>query len=327
MQHEDYKEMLALDAAGALNSEARGALEEHLSSCAECRSEYRELSDVAASLVYAIAPIAPPAALRSRILESVRALDSQTQTATARVAAADGPNVVADGPNIIGDGPNVIADGPNVIGRADGPNARRVPVETGDVRGLLSRLSLWQIFKARPIFAFGAMAAGIVALILGITLLQLRSRTESLNSEVARLSARLNETQSELGSERAELARTRDENDLLASPGSRVAQLAGKEVAPGARAVIAYDRASGRAVLIANGLPPAPAGKAYQLWLIAEGKPLPGGTFKTDAEGRARMNDRLPAGADAKAAFAVTLEREGGERAPKGDMYMLSSAS
>ncbi|MBC7932186.1 MAG: anti-sigma factor, partial [Rubrivivax sp.] len=105
------------------------------------------------------------------------------------------------------------------------------------------------------------------------------------------------------------------------------AQLAGKEVAPGARAVVAYDRASGRAVLIANGLPPVPAGKAYQLWLIADGKPLPGGTFKADPEGRAHMSDRLPTGADAKAAFAVTLEREGGESAPKGAMYLLSSAS
>lgn len=309
MRHEDYKEMLALDAAGALTGEERGALEEHLQSCAECRAESRELSDAAAALVYTVAPVLPPAALRSRILESVHALDPQPQTASARLTAADGPNVIGN------------------ERVADGPNARGVPVAQEDARGLLSRLSLWQIFKARPSLAFGGMAAAIVVLALGVAILQLWGRTESLSSEVTRLSARLNEAERELAGEREQLASARDENDLLASPGARVARLTGKEVAPGARAVVAYDRASGRAVLIANGLPTAPAGKAYQLWLIADGKKLPGGTFKADPEGRAHMSDRLPAGADAKAAFAVTLEREGGEIAPKGDIYLLSSAS
>jgi anti-sigma-K factor RskA len=309
MQHEDYKEMLALGAAGALTHEERATLEEHLSSCAECSSEYRELSNAAASLVYTVAPVAPPAALRARILESVRALDPLPQSATARVAAADGPNVIGS------------------AARGDGPNARSVPVAPEDARGLLSRFSLWQLFAARPSFALGAMAAGIAVIAFGVATFSLWNRTQALRGEVAQLTERLGRSERELAGERDQLARTRDENDLLASPGARVARLTGKEVAPGARAVVAYDRASGRAVLIANGLPPAPAGKAYQLWLIADGKPLPGGTFKSDPEGRARMSDRLPAGAGDKAAFAVTLEREGGESAPKGDMYLLSSAS
>ena len=307
MQHEDYKEMLAMEAAGALEASERAALEEHLQSCAECRTEFREISDAAGALAYTVAPVRPPAALRSRILESVRALNPQIQPA--RMAAAGGPNAIES------------------QAFADGPNARRASVETGEARTLLSRLSLWQIFRVRPSLAFGAVVAVAAVLLLGITILQLRGRTESLSSEVARLSERLSDTQRELGGEREQLAQARDENNLLESPDARVARLAGKEVAPGARAVVAYDRASGRAVLVTNGLPPAPAGKAYQLWLIADGKPLAGGTFKTDAEGRARMSDRLPAGAGDKAAFAVTLEREGGESAPKGAMYLLSSAS
>lgn len=309
MRHEDYKEMLAIDAAGALDANERVTLEEHLQSCAECRAESSELSNAAAFLVYTVAPVLPPAALRSRILESVRALDPQPQTASARVTATDGPNVI---------------DSKAV---ADVSNARNVPFAGEDARGLLSRLSLWQIFKARPSLAFGGLAAGIAVLVLGVAILQLRGRTESLSSEVARLSARLNQAERELAGGREQLASARDQNDFLASPGARVARLAGEEVAPGARAVIAYDRASGRAILIASGLPTAPAGKAYQLWLIADGQKLPGGTFKTDAEGRARLSDRLPTGAGDKAAFAVTLEREGGEIAPKGDIYLLSSAS
>ncbi len=76
---------------------------------------------------------------------------------------------------------------------------------------------------------------------------------------------------------------------------------------------------------MATGLPPCPEGHAYQLWLIADNKPLPGGTFKTDAQGRARMSDRLPPDHSAPA-FAVTLEREGGVPAPQGDIFLVGTS-
>ena len=141
---------------------------------------------------------------------------------------------------------------------------------------------------------------------------------------MTRLYERLRQSQEDVARTREQLARTRDVNDLLSSPGAAVAQLAGKGVAPQARAFVAYERTTGRAALLATGLPPAPAGRAYQLWLIADNKPLPGGTFKSEPDGRARMSGSLPPGVS-KPAFAVTLEREGGEDAPKGEMYLLGS--
>ncbi|MDQ3917399.1 MAG: anti-sigma factor, partial [Acidobacteriota bacterium] len=143
---------------------------------------------------------------------------------------------------------------------------------------------------------------------------------------VVRLYERLHQSQEEMVRAHEQLARARDMGDMLASSEASVMQLAGKEAAPQARAVIAYERSTGRAALLATGLPPAPAGRAYQLWLIAENKPLPGATFKSDADGRARMSDRLPAGVR-QPTFAVTLEREGGESAPRGEMYLLGSGS
>lgn len=311
MQHEDYKELLALDAAGALDEVERGPLEEHLSSCEECRAELHALTNAAAALVYTVAPVAPPAYLRARILESVHALDNTRQDATARSTTNDVRNVAVDLSNPAG----------------DGPNARNAPAVKEDLRGLLSRFSLWQLLRARPSLAFGAMAAALAVVVLGVSTFMLWGSTETLRSEIARLNARLNESERELAGERGELARMRDVNDVLAAPGASIAQLAGKPPAPTARAVVAYDRKSGRAVMLAAGLPQAPAGKAYQLWFIAGGKPLPGGTFKVDAEGRARLSDHIPEGIGQVASFAVTLEREGGESAPKGDMYLLSPAS
>ena len=59
MRHEDYKQLLALEAVGALEGDERARLEGHLHGCAECREELRELADAAASLAYTVAPAQP----------------------------------------------------------------------------------------------------------------------------------------------------------------------------------------------------------------------------------------------------------------------------
>src|ERR1051325_11438014 len=75
MGHEEYKELLALEAAGALDEGERERLGAHISSCAECRAELRELSDAAASLAYTVAPVAPRAGVRARVLASVHGVE------------------------------------------------------------------------------------------------------------------------------------------------------------------------------------------------------------------------------------------------------------
>lgn len=303
MRHEEYKKLLALEAVGALEAGERARLSEHLSSCAECGEELRELSEAAAALAYTVEPVVPPAALRASVL--------------ARARASGQPKVFVAPPEVLVDRSEAV-DAERGAGRTAAPGR--------EARGLLSGMSLWQILTGRPALGFGAALAAAAVVLLGLTNLALWGRYQSLRVEAAQLYRQLRETQGELAGQREQLASARDVNDLLASPGTRVAELAGKEPAPQARAMLAYDRTSGRAVMMATGLPPAPAGHAYQLWLIAGNKPLPGGTFHADAEGRARMTDRLPAGVG-NPTFAVTLEREGGETAPKGDMYLLGAAS
>ncbi|MET0623484.1 MAG: anti-sigma factor [Pyrinomonadaceae bacterium] len=287
MGHEDYKQLLALEAVGALDSEERARLEAHLPSCAECREELRELADAAATLAYTIAPVQPPPSMRADILARVRAVDPS----------------------------EVFVDPSEAV---DSSEAR-------DARSLLGGFSLWQLLTGRPALGFGAAAAAVALVLLGATALSLWNRNQSLSAEVARLYDRLRATESEMSAQREQLASARDVKDLLSAPGVRVAELAGKTPAPGGRAMLAYDRSTGRAVIMATGLPPCPAGHAYQLWLIADNKPLPGGTFKADAEGHAEMADRLPPG-HAAPTFAVTLEREGGVPAPQGDIFLVGTS-
>jgi hypothetical protein len=327
MSHEDYRGLLALEAAGALDEGEGRALEGHLHSCGECRAELRELSDAAAALAFTVAPVAPPARLRSLVLEQVRGLAPSSQAEASRATAGQA-RATTERAGAAALRADAATEGASAeVSRGDGVDAALARRPSGGVeaaRDLLSRLSLWQIFAARTSLALGASAAAIAFVLLGATTLALWSRSATLQTEVTRLYERLRQSQETVARTHEQLARTREVNDMLSSPGASVTRLAGKEVAPQARALVAYDRATGRAALLAAGLPPAPAGRAYQLWLIADNKPVPGGTFKSEPDGRARMSDRLPPGMN-KPTFAVTLEREGGESAPKGAMYLLGS--
>ncbi len=173
----------------------------------------------------------------------------------------------------------------------------------------------------RTVLKYGAIAASLIlaALILATVLLWRENRR--MKTEIARLSENYNRT-------REELTHEREMMETVTGPDATFLRLAGTDAAPRARARLAYDQYTGRAVLFAYDLPPAPPGKAYQLWFIAEGKPpMPGKVFRTDSTGRAVMRDEVPAnGRDAKI-FAVTLEPETGVQSPTGEKYLITPAS
>jgi anti-sigma-K factor RskA len=78
-------------------------------------------------------------------------------------------------------------------------------------------------------------------------------------------------------------------------------------------------------VLLANGLPPAPAGKEYQLWfIVGSNAPMPGKTFAPDDAGHGRLRDQVPQHALDSAVFAITLEPAGGSPAPTSQIYLSS---
>jgi anti-sigma-K factor RskA len=105
-------------------------------------------------------------------------------------------------------------------------------------------------------------------------------------------------------------------------------ELAGTQTATSARATLVYDHKTGRAMLMTEGLPMAPAGMAYEVWFIPKGKsPMPGKMFTVDTAGKAMMMDDLPAEARENAVIAVTLEPEKGSASPTGPIYLSSSAS
>lgn len=292
INHEGYKEVLPLYALGALEAERVREVESHLAACAECRAELDEWRETTAALAYAAEGVEPSAQLRSRIMGSLR---EQPQTAGAKAAKRDDD------------------------GQASSAASNVLPFEQ------VARRS-WT-----PALKVGAIAASVVFLALVTFVALLWTRNRGMESEIARLTTRLNQLQGELARERQEkeLIATRAREDMLMFSSSNVATLKGTDVAPGAHAKLAYDPATGRAMLMAYNLPPAPAGKAYQLWFIAgSSPPVPGTVFTPDASGHAEVRDQAPAGeARGATVFAVTLEPANGVNAPTGDKYLLGAAS
>src|SRR5437879_4975478 len=73
-----------------------------------------------------------------------------------------------------------------------------------------------------------------------------------------------------------------------------------------------------------RGLPPAPPGKAYALWSIADAAPRPAGVLRVDAEGRGSLRLAPAEGGKPVKVFAITLEPEVGVAAPSGPMVLRS---
>jgi hypothetical protein len=70
-------------------------------------------------------------------------------------------------------------------------------------------------------------------------------------------------------------------------------------------------------VLMATNLPPAPTGKAYEMWVIPKtGKPVPAGMFQSQTDGSAMHVQTGPIDMASLGAVAVTLEDAAGAPQP-----------
>ena len=86
-----------------------------------------------------------------------------------------------------------------------------------------------------------------------------------------------------------------------------------------------WNRARGLVVVAAFDLPPAPAGRTYQLWAIKKGQaPVSVGTFNTLPGGRAVITLQMPAGFKPDLS-AVTEEPAGGSAQPTQQPFLVGA--
>jgi len=170
-----------------------------------------------------------------------------------------------------------------------------------------------------------AAAIAFVALLLGLIVLWRRDAAS--RRQITEVTRQLNRQQRELQTERENLAQQAAALALLTSADAKKIALAATTTAQNARATFAYDEKSRRGILVIEGLPPTPADKAYQVWVIPKGlAPIPGRTFIISNNGRAIVADNFPLEAGSSSVIAVTLEPKGGSGAPTGAIYLASPA-
>jgi anti-sigma-K factor RskA len=156
--------------------------------------------------------------------------------------------------------------------------------------------------RSRAPLWLGAALAASLMLVAGLSRELQRARSEAREAHAA------SATQGRLLAQRDSLI------GLLVDPATATVALATTGTAkPVIRAYINRSRRS--LTLAATALETLPTGRAYQLWFIVDGKPVPSVTFTSDSAGHALVSGvTMPAGAIAAA--AITEEPAGGSTAP-----------
>lgn len=124
--------------------------------------------------------------------------------------------------------------------------------------------------------------------------------------------------QDQIRNQTTELARLNEAFSILNGPDTVVTSFGEKQPAKGK--VFANPRG---VLLIASNLPQAPAGKAYEMWVIPKGaKPVPAGMFQSATDGTAmHLWRRTMTPGDT---VAVTMEVEAGVDAPTSAILIVA---
>ena len=237
------------------------------------------------------------------------------------IALRDGAALLAYAAQPATPGPEVRARSLESVGgkrTGDSPAA----VLTGQVVPLGQRAN-WNLWTMGLRVAAGL---AFVALLIGLGVLW--RREVKLRQEIAQLNRQFSIQQHELVRDRDVLVRQREALALLNSPDAKRLQLAGTETAKNARGSFVYDQKTGKAILLADGLPATPADKAYELWFIPKGhSPVPGRIFTVDSSGHALLPQQMPADAMENGVIAITQEPKGGSAVPTGAIYLSTPSS
>jgi anti-sigma-K factor RskA len=172
-----------------------------------------------------------------------------------------------------------------------------------------------------------AAAAGIVvAAGLGLYATRLQGRVGTLEGQLRQAILRADSSERLVADANRTTAHLQNTVAVLAAPDLARVDLAGQPAAPRASGRAFWSRSRGL-VFTASGLPPLPAGRTYQLWVLtAQPAPISAGLLKPDTGGRFSDVFDTPLDLPQPTAMAVTIEPEGGVPAPTGDKYLVGLA-
>jgi hypothetical protein len=166
--------------------------------------------------------------------------------------------------------------------------------------------------------------AASLALAAGLTIYtgQLRTRITTLEDELRETRARADATERQMTDAQTVAAGAQMAVGVLTAPDVARVDLAGQTVAPQASGRAFWSRSRGM-VFNASNLPPLPAGRTYQLWVVTAQAPISAGLLTPNAAGNVSETFNTPQDLPQPVAMAVTIEPAGGVPAPTGDRYLV----
>jgi anti-sigma-K factor RskA len=293
MTRDQLEELASLHALGLLDGEEKRVFEEHVRADPEARDIAARLGLAAAGLALTAEPAEPPASLKTRVMSAL----------PDRAGAPGSPGSVT-------------------------------PATSSPAKSLPAREENLVAFRWVP----WALAASL-ALVCGLVVksnLALRSQIATAEKDTQSLRATLGERDTELSRDRILIARAAQESQAMqaqldeavkrgALDALRVALLESQlKDAPAARAVAVLNNETQEGVFTVENLPPAPAGKEYQLWIVDPKytNPVDGGVFNTTPDGKLEYRFQPKQAVSAVNAFAVSLETAGGVPVAQGPMVL-----
>ena len=234
-----------------LSPSVRAAVSDHLAGHPDGHPEFAELGGIAPALAFLTDPVAPPAALKSRLLAAAAA------TPQAVAAATPAPTVSA-----------AAAGGAAASGGAAAPGgaARDIPPWPGSTARVWSRRGT----IARWAFTAAAVVSIVALLVANLSLQDQVSHSDQFN-------ARLDRALTLAAAPGSRVA-------VIGAPGTAGAGTSsGVLFGPSGLAVIPRN---GPAILIMQGLDATDGGKVYEAWaIVGKQAPAPIGSFGVGGDG------------------------------------------
>lgn len=167
------------------------------------------------------------------------------------------------------------------------------------------------------------MAAASVILLFGVGSLWVTSRTESseLTSKLIQFQKKQRKTDQVMLAMKLESERSSAIQAMLIAPNMQNVAMAGTPMEPSASVKVMWSAESKKAIMMATSIAPPPTDMQYQLWAIADGKPVSLGVFNHDE--LMQITDPFDVALNNISAFAITLEKKGGSEVPHLDKMVV----
>ncbi|MFN4247206.1 MAG: anti-sigma factor domain-containing protein [Flavipsychrobacter sp.] len=164
---------------------------------------------------------------------------------------------------------------------------------------------------ARPSWQRAAVWAAVgVSVLTNFMLLSQRNKTKE---EIAQMTSQMDSLKA---SQQQVLAEYKKGRDMLVDTSMKTVVMRSMQPGKEMTGMMFWSKVTGESYLTIHAMPMPEKGKQYQLWVIQDGKPVSMGVIDNNLVANAGMMYKIPMQVKGGQAFAISLEKEGGNPTP-----------